>query len=263
MSHHENEVISAIEAFERCHRVLVTVHDYSGLLRGVVGTDRLQHRHPRCQATRANVEHRCLHFDIDAVQQLPGTVTAELRQCHAGIAEAMVLQRDQYGLDWVLFAGPLREQADEQERLDLLECLRQLAARLQAWCRTHRAWPRAEPVSRGGGGSLPGRAEQIRRWIDVHHREPVSLDDLAQVLGLSRYQTSRVLRQVTGQSWSDLLNAARLRTASALLRQSDLPMIDVAIRSGFNDRAHFHRTFRRHLGCSPRDWRQQLGQQSA
>jgi AraC-like DNA-binding protein len=163
----------------------------------------------------------------------------------------MVIERNDVGLDWVLFAGPITEQHRKE---DVLECLHQLAARLREWLVAHPTWPRAEPSQRGGAGSLPDRASHIRRWIDVHHREHVTLDDLAAELKLSRFQTSRTIQRLTNSSWSELLGAARLRTACALLMESDLDIVDIAIRSGFSDRAHFHRTFKKKFGLSPKRW---------
>jgi transcriptional regulator GlxA family with amidase domain len=116
-------------------------------------------------------------------------------------------------------------------------------------------------VHRGGAGLPDERRGAIERWVAVHHGEQVGLDDLAAALGLSRSTASRAVRTATGRSLPDLLGGARLTTAQALLGETDLAIVDVAIRSGFGDRSHFHRCFKAAFGVSPSQWRRQRDQE--
>lgn len=49
----------------------------------------------------------------------------------------------------------------------------------------------------------------------------------------------------------------RLCTAASLLRETSLPLIEVALASGFQDVSHFHRFFRRRFGYTPAQYRRQ------
>jgi AraC-like DNA-binding protein len=237
----------AIAVFERLTGTLVTVHDLDGRLRSLVGGERLAHRHPRCRAAKARSAATCIRFDGERLRQdLPWHPDGLLRTCPAGVAEAVVPCRRDDRLAWVLFAGPVRGDGE-----DVLEALRQLAARLRLWEDAHAAWPRGPRVERGGAGQPDRRRDRILRWIEEHHREAAGLDDLAAALGLSRFQASRAVRAACGRGFKSLLIAARLATAEALLRDSDLPVVEVAVRAGFADRAHFHRVFRAARGTTP------------
>lgn len=243
----ESEPARAIACYERVHGVLVTIHDLDGRLRGLVGAERLSHRHRRCLAAKASGLARCLAFDADRVRvELPAEPAGRVHACPFGVREAAVPCLRDGRLAWTLFAGPLRDDGETA-----LEGLRQLAARLRLWEDAHQAWPRGPRVERGGAGAPTGRAAAIRRWIDNHHREPVALADLAAELGLSRFQASRAVRAACGRGFHELLVAARIATARALLRETDLAVADVAVRSGFGDRAHFHRAFRAATGSTP------------
>lgn len=245
----------AIAYFERTHGLMVTVHDYAGQLRGFVGSERLVHRHSRCIAARSSSQVRCLSHDVEEVRRLALTYAhGAIRRCHAGVGEAVLCTLHQGSLAWVLFAGPLATTSAAQEA-DIIEGLHQLAARLSQWEQQHSVWPRGESVDRGGAGSPSGRSGRIIRWLQVHHADEVSLDDLAAHLGLSRFQASRAVRQSTGKGFSDLLRNARLATAQALLQETDLAVADIAARSGFHDRSHFHRCFKAIYGMSPQTWR--------
>jgi AraC-like DNA-binding protein len=237
----------AIAAFERLTGTLVTVHDLDGRLRSLVGGERLAHRHHRCLAAKARSAAVCLRFDGDRLRQdLPWQREGLVRTCPAGVTEAVVPGWRDGRLAWVLFAGPLRS-----DGADELEALRQLAARLRLWEDDHADWPRGPRVERGGAGLPERRRDRILRWLEAHHREAVGLDDLAAALGLSRFQASRAVKASCGRGFKELLTGTRIATAAALLRDSDLPVVEVAVRSGFADRAHFHRVFRAVRGTTP------------
>lgn len=243
---------AAISAFEALAGVLVTVHDLAGHLRGRVDPERLSHRHPVCRAAKHRAAGRCVAFDVEGVANLGvGADAGVVRRCPFQHREALVTEHRDGRLAWALFAGPLPDERAEV----VLEGLRQLAARLREWQAAHPTWPTASAVRRGGAGLPDDRRGVIERWVAVHHTETVGLDDLAIVLGLSRSAASRAVRAATGRSLPELLTSARLTTAQALLSETDLPMIDVALRSGFSDRSHFHRCFRSAFGRSPGQWR--------
>jgi transcriptional regulator GlxA family with amidase domain len=56
-------------------------------------------------------------------------------------------------------------------------------------------------------------------------------------------------------SFRALLVRKRLQAAMELLRQSDLSVLQIALATGFQDLAHFHRLFRRRVGITPARYR--------
>jgi len=65
----------------------------------------------------------------------------------------------------------------------------------------------------------------------------------------------RVFRQSTGITPHQYLMRLRLQRAIALLRDTQLPIIDIAYASGWADLSNFNRAFRREMKCSPREFR--------
>ena len=65
----------------------------------------------------------------------------------------------------------------------------------------------------------------------------------------------RAFRQSTGQTITAYAEAARLRHATRLLSDTDLPLGDIARQLGFAAPSAFSRWFRQHRGLSPREWR--------
>ncbi|MBN8525581.1 MAG: PocR ligand-binding domain-containing protein, partial [Planctomycetes bacterium] len=107
----DSDAERAIAAFERLHRLTVTVHDLRGDLWPQVDPARLVHRSPLCRAVKAapQGEHRCKAFEMDALRaELARRGSGRCHVCHAGLVEWVAPVRSDSGLDWVLFAGVRR-----------------------------------------------------------------------------------------------------------------------------------------------------------
>jgi AraC-like DNA-binding protein len=100
------------------------------------------------------------------------------------------------------------------------------------------------------------RATLIRSLADYDSEAGVrSLDGLAERLGLSPRQTARLVRGETGRSFRELKAAARLEHARKLLASSELSILEVALRAGWNSTSQFHEAFRRYVGVTPARFR--------
>jgi AraC-like DNA-binding protein len=93
------------------------------------------------------------------------------------------------------------------------------------------------------------------RHMEKHCGEELSRDDVARVACLSPAHFSRLVRQKTGHTFSDLLNQLRVNRASLLLRQTDKSLVQVALECGFRDQSYFTKVFRRVAGKTPREFR--------
>jgi AraC family transcriptional regulator len=113
----------------------------------------------------------------------------------------------------------------------------------------------------GGAAAAPIAPAERARVLAVAHRldeaygEPVTLSEMAGWANLSRYHFVRVFRAVVGDSPHQYLIGARLRAAADRLLDTREPVTEIALGVGFNDLSHFHATFRRAFGISPRAWR--------
>jgi len=99
------------------------------------------------------------------------------------------------------------------------------------------------------------RARAAMQHMDAHAAHEMSLDDLARAADLSPFHLLRVFRQAIGITPHQYLMRVRLQRAIALLRDTQLPVIDVAYASGWADLSNFNRAFRREMRCSPRELR--------
>lgn len=99
-------------------------------------------------------------------------------------------------------------------------------------------------------------------YLEEHSGEPVSLDQLGEVAGLSKYYLLRSFTKQKGISPYRYLETIRIANARKLLERN-VPMIEVALQTGFADQSHFSRFFKRLIGVTPRQYAEIFGGRQA
>lgn len=92
---------------------------------------------------------------------------------------------------------------------------------------------------------------QVRTWVRAHLEEPIYLDDLARVAGISRYHFNRSFRQAAGMPPMRFVREMRVDAARSMLLNSRLPLKAIAPAVGFRDEFQLSRVFRQITGQSP------------
>lgn len=95
----------------------------------------------------------------------------------------------------------------------------------------------------------------ITDYIKLHCNEEISLDDIAEVSGFSKYHFSRLFKEYTGTSYYKYLNQKRIEFAEQLLLDPEVNITEAAVRSGFNSISAFIRMFKQIKGCTPTEFR--------
>jgi AraC family transcriptional regulator len=86
----------------------------------------------------------------------------------------------------------------------------------------------------------------------------LSLDEMAQSVGLSTAHFARMFRKSTGETPHQFVLRQRLERAKAMLLDPDARVLDVALACGFKTQQHFAQVFREVWGASPTEYRQKL-----
>lgn len=94
----------------------------------------------------------------------------------------------------------------------------------------------------------PQALARVRDYLETHLTEPVCLDDLVKVAGLSRFHLTRMFAQTYGLSPHAYQNQLRLRAIRERLRGGLRP---ASIDAGFFDQSHMIRHFRDSMGMTP------------
>jgi AraC-like DNA-binding protein len=96
---------------------------------------------------------------------------------------------------------------------------------------------------------------RARDLADARYFEPLEVDDLARVAGLSRAHFSREFRRAFGESPHAYLLTRRLERAAALLRSTDRSVAEICLSVGLQSIGSFTTSFTRTFGLSPTAYR--------
>jgi transcriptional regulator GlxA family with amidase domain len=94
--------------------------------------------------------------------------------------------------------------------------------------------------------------------MEAYVESPVSLNEIAEAVGLSPRQLERLFKQRLGKKPSRYYLELRLQRARLLLQQTSMSVIQVAVASGFSSASHFARCYRDFFNRSPRAERSEL-----
>ena len=115
---------------------------------------------------------------------------------------------------------------------------------------------RHRPVEIYRGGLGAGRLRRIRELVDAKMEEDLSLDEMAQSVGLSTAHFARMFRKSTGETPHQFVLRQRIERAKTMLRGPDARVLDVAVACGFKTQQHFAQVFRDVCKVSPTEFRQ-------
>lgn len=111
------------------------------------------------------------------------------------------------------------------------------------------------PVGEPAKPSRPCAA--IRRYIDDHYKEQITLDQLAAEAHVNKYYLAHTFREEYGISPISYMNARRIGESKYLLRETDLSLSQIAQILGFSSASYFSQSFRRAEAVTPMEYRKQ------
>jgi len=120
-------------------------------------------------------------------------------------------------------------------------------------------FPGTLPAVPAMGSGLPRyKLRRVVAYIDARLGGPISLDDLANIAGVSRFHFHRQFRKSIGVTPREYVLRARIERAKGLLTESDLTVGEVSGAVGFADQSHFSNIFRRLTAMTPRSFRNSM-----
>jgi AraC family transcriptional regulator len=115
-------------------------------------------------------------------------------------------------------------------------------------------------VHLGNGGMAPQKLRKAISLIEQHlaaeEEGRVALRFIAKEVGMSYFHFSRAFKQSMGVTPTNYIAERRIERAKRLMQETDLPISEIALRSGFSSQSHFTTCFRRLAGVTPRSFRQ-------
>ena len=97
----------------------------------------------------------------------------------------------------------------------------------------------------------------MKKALEITEKEyagKVSVENIADQLGVSASYLSRKFKQATGLTYLDFLNKYRVSQAVKLLETGQYKVYEVSEKTGFTDYKHFNAVFKRYTNQSPTEF---------
>jgi AraC family transcriptional regulator len=106
-------------------------------------------------------------------------------------------------------------------------------------------------------GHSPSKLRVAIDYIHAHLDEDLSIETLAQLVQVSSYYFVRLFKQSMGLTPHAYIVRHRIERAKQLLKTTNLPIAEIAYRTGFCHQSRFSTVFRQYLHTSPSAYREQ------
>lgn len=112
-----------------------------------------------------------------------------------------------------------------------------------------------EPVQKPEKRENLERLEKMIEYIELHHIEPISLEEIASHFYLSREYFSRFFRKNMGVTFTKYVNQVRMMHIYQEICNTDAGIMELAEKHGFTNYKLFNKMFHEVYGCTPREVR--------
>lgn len=92
-------------------------------------------------------------------------------------------------------------------------------------------------------------------WIEVHLTDNPTLLDMSNQIGYSPYYCSARFHEVVGMTFKSYIAGRRLAKAALAIRDTQIRIIDIAIKYGYSSQEALTRAFMNAFGCTPAAYR--------
>ena len=106
-----------------------------------------------------------------------------------------------------------------------------------------------------GNVRMSAVAENIRQYIDMHYKEDISLQSVAEKMNYSDAYFCKLFKQCFDQNFTSYLTGFRVNEAKKLLRDRSISVKDVSMQVGYYDSNYFAKVFKRITGMIPSEYR--------
>ena len=103
------------------------------------------------------------------------------------------------------------------------------------------------------------RIQTMMSYIHQHHREKITLEEIAQSAAVSKRECLRCFQLCIRKTPFEYLLDYRIDAAKRLLRTTKLPILEIALQTGFSSESYFCKVFKRLCNKTPNTYRKTYG----
>ena len=91
--------------------------------------------------------------------------------------------------------------------------------------------------------------------VKQRFRENITLDIVAEELGVSSFYLSKLFHKHTGMNFTEYLTQKRIAQAKRMLENGEMNIKEIAYATGFNSQSYFSKIFKKYVGIAPSDYK--------
>lgn len=100
---------------------------------------------------------------------------------------------------------------------------------------------------------------RAQNYIQENYGKDISLDDVSKEVNISPYYFSKLFKEESGENFIEYLTRIRMEHAKEMLKNPELSIKEVGMRSGYADPNYFSRIFKKQTDMTPREFRERYG----
>lgn len=215
----------------------------------------------------------CVQCDHALLSRCKEATQAVTHICHAGLVDiAVPILREQDILGYIIM-GQIKETEDFSDQIPYLETLALDTAQMKELYHALPLFDAQRVRSIAAIAVMLSKylllenmlkpkshqtLEKATTFIEAHLAEPLSAEQIAGEIGLSRSGLYKWMRNQFQCSVNDYVNRRRVLRARELLLDPELTMEQISQMTGFSNASYFSRVFKKHYGCSPIQYRKDM-----
>ncbi|MDU4960146.1 MAG: AraC family transcriptional regulator [Sporomusaceae bacterium] len=233
---HEHYVIGFIEKGQRC---LACKNKRYSIAPGDLLLFNPRDNHACEQIDGQTLDYRCINIQPECMRKVVLEITG---QAYLPYFKPQVVFHSEL-VSWLreLHRMIMRQEADFRKEEAFFFLLKQLLDEYAA------------PEQAAEYGAQSAAVNAICAFLETHYMKTISLADLCELTGLSKYYLLRSFTRQKGISPYSYLETIRIDKAKKLLKQGLSPL-EVALQTGFADQSHFSNFFKKFIGLTPRQY---------
>jgi AraC-like DNA-binding protein/quercetin dioxygenase-like cupin family protein len=169
-------------------------------------------------------------------------VEKQVNYLHFKVEEVLPIQNLVENLIWTVMNSQLNKRKINQNTMGLLLL---------------HLMNHTDKVSVGNNRSEQEITLSVLRYVEEHYKDG-QLSDLAKELHYDLYTLSRMIKKMTNNTYTELVQNKRLDQAAYLLENTKLSVADIGLAVGYDNLSYFHRIFKDKYGLSPKKYRDEL-----
>lgn len=145
-------------------------------------------------------------------------------------------------------------EAEQKEAEEKVGALKEEYGRMTVFGFCERFKEIAEILEEEESEQFSGKIRRAKAYIREHYAQDISLNELADHMGMNPMYLSRLFKKEMGMNFSAYLTKVRVEKAIELLKQGDYKIYEVSQMVGYQTVQYFSKVFKKETGKSPKDF---------